>query len=187
MPSQPERGVLRVCSVRVPQNVLFIYVGMPPRTNLVLDDAYNDHVYGSPRSALGGKSLNDLHVECVEDKAFKQYVSKSHVVNAFMVAPTTLLYTVPMSKKNFARVRELSMGYMRSWLELLDETDGVLLDGVGSLETQKELLQLDVRTRQFCGRDPDTKNVANIFGLETTDKLVRTLWGDPDDSIWQSR
>ena len=93
----------------VPQNVLFIYVGMPPRTNLVLDDAYNDHVYGSPRSALGGKSLNDLHVECVEDKAFKQYVSKSHVVNAFMVAPTTLLYTVPMSKKNFARVRELSM------------------------------------------------------------------------------
>ena len=33
-----------------------------------------------------------------------------------------------------------------------------------------------MRTRQFCGRDPDTKNVANIFGLETTDKLVRTLW-----------
>ena len=34
---------------------------------------------------------------------------------------------------------------------------------------------------------PDTKNVANIFGLQTTDKLVRTLWGDPDDPLWQSR
>ena len=54
-------------------------------------------------------------------------------------------------------------------------------------QVQTELLQLDVRTRQFCGRDPDTKNVANIFGLETTDKLVRTLWGDPDDPLWQSR
>ena len=52
---------------------------------------------------------------------------------------------------------------------------------------QAELLKLDVRTRQFCGRDPDTKNVANIFGLELTDKLVRTLWGDPDDPVWSSR
>eukprot|EP00316_Scyphosphaera_apsteinii_P015950 CAMPEP_0119315654 /NCGR_PEP_ID=MMETSP1333-20130426/36701_1 /TAXON_ID=418940 /ORGANISM="Scyphosphaera apsteinii, Strain RCC1455" /LENGTH=379 /DNA_ID=CAMNT_0007321087 /DNA_START=11 /DNA_END=1150 /DNA_ORIENTATION=- len=167
-------------------NVLFIYIGMPPRTNLILDDAYNDHVYGSPR-ACTGKSLNDYHVECVEDKAFKQYTSKSHVVNAFMVAPTTLLYTIRFSKKNFARVRQLSIDYVRSWLELLDETDGVLLEGIETREVQTELLQLDVRTRQFCGRDPDTKNVANIFGLETTDKLVRTLWGNPDDTIWQSR
>ena len=168
-------------------NVLFIYIGCPPRTNLVLDDAYNDHVYGSGRDSIGGKSLNDLHVQCVEDKKFKQYVSKSHVVNAFMVAPTTLLYTIPMSKKNFGKVRELSMQYMRAWLEMLSETDGVLMEGIETKEVQKELLQLDVRTRQFCGRDPDTKNVANIFGLEMTDKLVRTLWGDPDDAIWQSR
>jgi hypothetical protein len=33
----------------------------------------------------------------------------------------------------------------------------------------------------------DTKNVANIFGLEKTDKLVRTLWGDPDDVVWKTR
>ena len=63
----------------------------------------------------------------------------------------------------------------------------MLVDGVETREVQAELLKLDVRTRQFCGRDPDTKNVANIFGLETTDKLVRTLWGDPDDAVWQSR
>ena len=79
------------------------------------------------------------------------------------------------------------MEYMTAWLELLDETEGVLVDGIDTRETQTELLQLDVRTRQFCGRDPDTKNVANIFGLDVTDKLVRTLWGDPDDAIWQSR
>lgn len=65
-------------------NVLFIYIGMPPRTNLVLDDAYNDHVYGAARTCTG-KSLNDMHVECVESKAFKQYVSKSHVVS--LLAP----------------------------------------------------------------------------------------------------
>ena len=30
-------------------NVLFIYIGCPPRTNLVLDDAYNDHVLDERR------------------------------------------------------------------------------------------------------------------------------------------
>ena len=159
-------------------NVLFIYIGMPPRTNIILDDAYSDHVYGSTRPSIG-KSLNDMHVSCVEDRRFKQYVSKSHVVNSFMVAPTTLLYTIPFSKKTFAKVRELSISHVRAWLEMLDETEGVLVEGINTRERQTELLQLDVHARQFCGRDPDTKNVANIFGLETTDKLVRTLWGDP--------
>jgi len=104
-----------------------------------------------------------------------------------MVAPTTLLYTIPYSKKNFNKVRDLSIGYVATWLDMLDEQDGPLMKDVDSKETQAELLRLDVRTRQFCGRDPDTKNVANLFGLETTDKLVRTLWGDPDDKIWSSR
>ena len=84
-------------------------------------------------------------------------------------------------------MRELSLGYMRAWLEMLGERDGVLVENINDRTVQTELLQLDVRTRQFCGRDPDTKNVANIFGLETTDKLVRTLWGDPDDMVWNSR
>jgi len=130
-------------------------------------------VYGSPKKALQGKSLNDLYVQCVQDKAFKPYFSKSHVVNAFMVAPTTLLYTIPYNKKNFKKVRDLSIGYVATWLEMLKETEGPLMKGLDSKDVQAELLRLDVRTRQFCGRDPDTKNVANIFGLETTDK-VRT-------------
>jgi len=104
-----------------------------------------------------------------------------------MVAPTTLLYTIPYNRKNFDKVRDLSVGYVATWLDMLAEQDGPLVKGVDSKDAQAELLRLDVRTRQFCGRDPDTKNVANLFGLETTDKLVRTLWGDPDDKIWTSR
>jgi len=168
-------------------NVIFIYISLVPRANLLFDDEYNDYVYGTPKEALNGKQLNDLHIQCVEDKAFKQYVSKSHVVNAFMVAPTTLLYTIPYNKKNFNKVRDLSIGYVRTWLDMLAEEDGPLMKGVDSKETQAELLRLDVRTRQFCGRDPDTKNVVGIFGPEVTDKLVRTLWGDPDDNVWKSR
>ena len=188
-------------------NVIFIYISLVPRSNLLLDDEYNDYgefapclfsrgprvitpslcatliplhpprknekitVYGTPKDALGGRSLNDLHVSCVEDRSFKQYVSKSHVVNAFMVAPTTLLYTIPYSRRNFAKVRDLSVGYVNAWLDMLDEDDGPLMRDVGTREVQSELLRLDVRTRQFCGRDPDTKNVVNLFGLETTDKV----------------
>ena len=106
-------------------------------------------------------------------------------MNSFKVAPTTLLYTIPFSKKTFAKVRELSISHAHGWRCLTKRS--VLVEGINTRERQTELLQLDVRTRQFCGRDPDTKNVANIFGLETTDKLVRTLWGDPDDPVWQTR
>jgi len=168
-------------------NVLFIYVSLPPRANLLLDDEYNDYVYGEPKAGADGKSLNDLYVQCVEDKAFKRYMSKSHVVNAFMVSPTTLLYTIPFNKKNFAKVRDLSIAHVKVWLDMLAEEDGVFLKNIDDKRVQGELLQLDVRTRQFCGRDPDTKNVANILGLETTDKLVRTLWGDPTDPVWSTR
>jgi hypothetical protein len=41
--------------------------------------------------------------------------------------------------------------------------------------------------RQFVCRDPDTKNVISLLGYDTTDKLVRTLKGDPDDSFWKTR
>ena len=41
---------------------------------------------------------------------------------------------------------------------------------VGTREVQSELLRLNVRTRQFCGRDPDTKNVVSLFGLEMTQR-----------------
>ena len=108
-----------------------------------------------------------------------------------MTAPTTLLYTVKHNKKNFEKVRQISKDYTRVWLDLAlgdePDPDGVLSKGVDTPEVQAELLQTDVRTRQFCGRDPDTKNVANIFGLELTDKLVKTLWGSPDDPVWATR
>ena len=104
-----------------------------------------------------------------------------------MVSPNTLLYTIPYNKKNFNKVRKLSMDYVATWLDMLEESDGVLMKDVDSKATQAELLRYDVRTRQFCGRDPDTKNVVKLFGLETSDLLVRTLWGDPDDRIWSTR
>ena len=49
-------------------NVLFIYIGMPPRTNLVLDDAYNDHVYGAPRASIGGALTARVHA-CVDTQS----------------------------------------------------------------------------------------------------------------------
>ena len=36
-------------------NVLFIYVTLVPRANLLFDDAYNDYVYGTPKKGAGGR------------------------------------------------------------------------------------------------------------------------------------
>jgi len=159
-------------------------------------------VYGSTKAALDGRSLNDLLIQCVDDKAFKQYVSKSvrtyttsrgrlvinfalcyhrgfyahflfmlansaplqHVVNAFMVSPVTLLYTIPYNKKNFDKVRKLSMDYMAVWLDMLEEKDGVLMKDIYSKKRQAELLRYDMKTRMFCKKDPDTVRRMPIHG-----------------------
>lgn len=151
-------------------NLIFIYISLVPWSNLLLDDEYNDYIYGTHKATLDGRSLNDVHVQRVLDKSFKQHMSKSHVVNAFMVAPTTPL-SFPYMTKNFNKVHELSVVYVRTWLDMLDETSGPLIKDVETREVQSELLRLDGRTRQFCGREPDW--IANLFGLETTDKFVR--------------
>lgn len=104
-----------------------------------------------------------------------------------MNSPTPLLYTVKVSKKNLEKVRQISMDYTRAWLDMKSETSGVLVKDVDSKDIQAELLKTDVRTRQFCGRDPDTKNVAKMFGFEATRKIVKTLCGHPADPIWASR
>jgi hypothetical protein len=47
-----------------------------------MDDEYNNFVYATPRGEYRGGpglSLNDYWVQCVEDKGFKPYFSKSHV------------------------------------------------------------------------------------------------------------
>mmetsp|Transcript_17296 Transcript_17296/g.26044 ORF Transcript_17296/g.26044 Transcript_17296/m.26044 type:complete len:126 (+) Transcript_17296:1240-1617(+) len=99
------------------------------------------------------------------------------------------LYTIPYSKNNFAKTRAISREYTQVFLDLALESNGVLVGGLlHDRARQTELLQTDVRFRLFCGRDPDTKNVANMFfGLHLTDELLRTLCGSPHDPIWVSR
>jgi hypothetical protein len=104
-----------------------------------------------------------------------------------VVAPTDLLYTIKINKKNVQAVRQLAIGYVAAWLEMQAENDGLLVKGIDSKEIQAELLRLDVRTRLFSAKDPDTKNVVKLLGLETTEKLVRTFCGDPDDPVWSTR
>jgi hypothetical protein len=87
-------------------------------------------------------------------------------------------------------VRDLALAHVSSWLDLLDNKhDGmnVLTKDIGTFWTQAELLRVDVRMRQFVGRDPDTKNMVKILGQNTTNKLIRTMCGDPDDVFWMTR
>ena len=45
----------RGCGRSIVFNVLFIYVTLVPRANLLFDDAYNDYVYGTPKKGAGGR------------------------------------------------------------------------------------------------------------------------------------
>jgi hypothetical protein len=140
-------------SIYRPQ-VLFMYMVLPARTNLLLDDDYCDFVYATPRGEYqegGGLSLNDYWISCVEDRRFKPYFSKSHVVNAFMASPTTLLYTAPCNERNFAKMRDLGVAHVSSWLDLLEskrDSAGVMVKDIDAFETQ-----VGVATRAMAPAD----------------------------------
>ena len=81
------------------------------------------------------------------------------------------------------------MDYMRIWLELLDDEDGVLLDGIQSKAVQEELLKIDVRTRQFCGRDrapPHPLGPATARLAMTLRSVASVAAAAPPGSQWPS-
>jgi len=85
-------------------------------------------VYGSPKAALDGRSLNDLHIQCVDDKAFKQYVSKSvrtydesllKIGNKLCIVPSSTFLSSRTSMLTFYLclpiLRPCSTSSTRSW------------------------------------------------------------------------
>ncbi|MBB5873341.1 hypothetical protein F4553_006775 [Allocatelliglobosispora scoriae] len=140
----------------------WFYVDGVPRTNMVVDGDYYDRYYAP---------LDADWLTLRNDPEFEYFVSRAGFIRASL-SPTAYCYSFERSERNIGVVRQVLTDYVDRWLRWVDEAEQVPAD---EREAQAAT-DLAIR-RNIADRDPANVMGVRLFGQETTDKLVRALWG----------
>lgn len=140
----------------------WFYLDSVPRTNLVEDGEYYDAYYAP---------LDQQWLTHREDPAFEYFVSRSGFIRASL-SPTAYCYSFARSERNIDIVRQLTHEHVDRWLGWVDSAQPVPDDEREALRAKDERIR-----RNIAERDPANVMGVRFFGQETTDKLVRALWG----------
>jgi hypothetical protein len=142
-------------------DILF-YIDYIPRTELLTDLAYLDRYY---------EPVNQTFLKLQDDSRFKVFTSKSLYLRLFQ-SPVSLCYTGAPTFDTLELTRTLAHETLDRWLTWVDAAEPVPEDAREALAARDLALR-----RGSAERDPGNKFVAQMFGSELTDKLVRSLWG----------
>lgn len=141
----------------------WFYVDSIPRANLLADGEYYDRYY---------EPVNDEWLALKEENPdFEWFTSRAGFIRASL-SPTAQCYSFPRSEKNIEVVRRVAHAHVDRWLRWVDEAEEVP-------EAERAALaetDLTIR-RNIAERDPANVMGVRFFGQETTDRLVRGLWG----------
>ncbi|WP_436775823.1 hypothetical protein [Yinghuangia sp. YIM S09857] len=141
----------------------WFYLDALPRTPLLADGDYYDRYYAP---------LEDdwLRVRQQYDK-LAWFTSPTGFIRASL-SPTAYCYSMPTTDEYLALVAELAHAHVDRWLGWVDEAEPVAADERAALAAA----DLAVR-RNISERDPANALGVRYFGAETTERLVRGLWG----------
>lgn len=141
----------------------WFYVDSVPRTNLLADGAYYDAYY---------EPLNGGWLAVREDNPeLEWFTSRAGFIRASL-SPTAHCYSFPRSEKNIDLVERLLTEHVDRWLGWVDAAEPV------PEADRAALAAADLATRRnIAERDPANVMGVRYFGQETTDRLVRALWG----------
>jgi hypothetical protein len=140
----------------------WFYIDSVPRTNMVEDADYFDKYY-APADAEW--------LERRGDPEFEYFVSRAGFIRASL-SPTAYCYSFKRSERNLDIVRQTAHRHVDRWLGWVDAAEPV------PAEERAALAETDLRIRRnIAERDPANVMGVRYFGQETTDKLVRGLWG----------
>ncbi|TDC89028.1 oxidoreductase [Actinomadura sp. 7K507] len=141
----------------------WFYLDSVPRTNLLSDGEYYDRYY---------EPLNEQWLAVREQNpGFEWFTSRAGFIRASL-SPTAHCYSFPRAEKNIDLVGRLLDEHVDRWLGWVDEAETVP-------EAERPALaatDLAIR-RNIAERDPANVMGVRYFGQETTDLLVRGLWG----------
>ncbi|MEV6968226.1 oxidoreductase [Hamadaea sp. NPDC051192] len=140
----------------------WFYIDGVPRTNLMVDGDYYDRYYAG---------LDEAWLAHRADPEFEYFVSRAGFIRASL-SPTAYCYSFPRNERTIGVVRGILTDYVDRWLRWVDEAEPV---PAADRAAQAEL-DLAIR-RNIAERDPANVMGVRYFGQETTDRLVRGLWG----------
>jgi hypothetical protein len=140
----------------------WFYLDSVPRTNMLVDGEYYDKYYAP---------LDAEWLELRSNPEFEYFVSRAGFIRASL-SPTAYCYSFDRSERNIDVVRKLTHEHVDRWLAWVDEAEPV------PVEEQAALAATDLQIRKnIADRDPANVMGVRFFGEETTEKLVRGLWG----------
>ncbi|MGI5268782.1 oxidoreductase [Nonomuraea sp. CA-218870] len=141
----------------------WFYVDAVPRGDLVGDTDYYDRYY-APNEA-------DWLEHRREHEDFVWFTSPTAFIRASL-SPTAYCYSFPATQANIEVVRDVLHRRVDQWLRWVDEAEPV------PVEERAALAERDLAIRRnIAERDPANVMGVKLFGQETTDLLVRSLWG----------
>ena len=153
----------------LPSGTVLFFFDLPPRVDLKAEDSYLALYYLTAPPGQS-RSPSDLACACLNNPAMRPFISRDPVVRVFMASPAALLFTVDADARGVQEVEAVLHEMLKHWLALARMPRSARVDST-------TVRQRDRTTRSFVRRDPDTANMRNVLGRETTDMLVELLSG----------
>jgi hypothetical protein len=141
----------------------WLYLDSVPRSYLVTDTDSYDRYY-EPVNERWEQVRND-------NQWLEPFVSRSGFVRAGL-SPTAFCYMGADAAKMTPLVTELAEEHLERWLGWVDEAEPVPMQERAALAEADEAIR-----RNIAERDPANVMGDRYFGVETTQHLVRALWG----------
>ena len=129
---------------------------------MVEDAGYFDRYYAG---------LDEEWLELRADPEFEYFVSRAGFIRASL-SPTAYCYSFERSQRNLEIVSQRAHAHVDRWLRWVDEAEPVPAAEQAALSRTDETIR-----RNIAERDPANVMGVRLFGEETTNKLVRALWG----------
>ncbi|WP_084000812.1 oxidoreductase [Actinomadura kijaniata] len=141
----------------------WFYLDSVPRVNLAADGGYYDRYY---------EPLNEQWLAVRQEyPELEWFTSRAGFIRASL-SPTAQCYSFPRSDRLLGLVRRLTHEHVDRWLRWVDGAEPV----PGPERAGLAATDLAIR-RNIAERDPANVMGVRYFGQETTDRLVRGLWG----------
>ena len=115
--------------------------------------------------------MNGEFLSLQADKRFKPFISRD-LYTRIAMTPTAVGYCADPDPEVIDIIEKIAHERLDMWLKWVDEAEKT------PLEQRPQLMERDQTIRRnICLRDPANNLAERLFGRETAEQMVATLWG----------
>lgn len=142
---------------------LWCFIDLLPRADLFVDLDYVDRYY---------EPINEIVLSLKEDPQISPFVSRDTFTRVG-VSQSAICVVMPEGEGRIEQIAELAALRVDQWLSYVDEATPT------PVEDRADLARRDLAMRRnIAQRDPANSLAERFFGVELTDRLVGSLWGE---------